>query len=246
MSRASAAPFSLHRAGIFFACRKNSGPTTLKGMRFLLSLLFIATLSPAQVVSVGLKAGVPATDALPFGGTFPSMLDTGRWTVGPTIEFHLLSGLSLEADALYRGYRQQGSFASTEFTLPDGTILPAIFSSFRTSSKVWDFPVLAKYRFGKGRYRPFVDAGVTFSHTSSDGISQFSCLSGTTLCGASNLANSFFVFGESKSFANSVGPTGGTGVEVHIGKFKLAPEVRYTHLNRPGRNLATVLLGFTF
>ena len=95
-------------------------------MRLVIPFFLITGLAPAQIVSVGVKAGVPVTPAAPnYGGDFQGMIDTGRWTVGPTIELHLGSRFSIEADALYRAYRQQNTFSSSESTFPNGPTYPA-------------------------------------------------------------------------------------------------------------------------
>src|SRR5437879_3885047 len=155
-------------------------------MRLIIPLFLMTALAPAQIVSVGVKAGIPVTEALPYyEGYYPGRtIDTGRWTVGPTIEFHLISGLSVEADALYRGYREEVDFASEEHSFTDGPTAPAISVSSRSDTKAWDFPLLLKYRIGARRYRPFVDAGVTFSHTSTDVTFSQDCLSSASVCAA--------------------------------------------------------------
>jgi len=217
-------------------------------MRLFIPFLLAAALAPAQVVSVGVKAGVPVTSALSgYEYDYTSMLDTGRWTVGPTIEFRLVWGLSVEADALYRGYRYQHSSISAELTEPDGTTYPAFAYSYRSNTKVWDVPLLLKYRIGSRRYRPFVDAGATFSHQSSDLIVSSSCLSSASVCAASSFAT-YYGSGVHliTATSGSTGPTAGAGVEFKIGRFRLSPEVRYTHFSNSTRNLATVMLGFTY
>src|SRR5215469_13297405 len=123
-------------------------------MRSFVSYFFTAALASAQIVSVGVKGGVPVTQAVACCYSSPTnILDTGRWTVGPTIEFRLLFGFSVEADALYRGYRQQFSVTSSEFILPGVSTVtyPAIFFSSHSSTKAWDFPILLKYRIGSRR-----------------------------------------------------------------------------------------------
>ena len=213
-------------------------------MRFFVLFFLFVALAPAQIVSVGLKAGVPFTEALHYGFS-SSLLDTGRWTVGPTIEFRLVYGFSVEADALYRGYRLQESFASPTFIGGDITY-PPLFTSYRSDTKVWDFPVLLKYRFGSRSFRPFLDAGYAWSHSTSDVTSSLVCLGTADTCAGSNLANYYQFFGHANTTNNLGGPTGGVGVEFKVGKFKLAPEVRYTHYSNPTSNVASVLVGFTF
>jgi hypothetical protein len=219
-------------------------------MKLIIPFFVLAALAPAQIVSVGVKAGVPVTDALSyyeFNGT--AVLDTGRWTVGPTIEFHLFAGLSVEADALYRGYRDQWNFAQAEIIAPGATgpvTFPAMFGTYLSSAKVWDFPLLLKYRFNARRYRPFVTAGATLSHASFDSTASQSCLSSASVCANSPYGASYNTTSRYSSSQNTFGPTAGAGVEFKVGKFKLAPEVRYTHMDNPRRNLVTVMVGFTY
>jgi hypothetical protein len=106
-----------------------------------------AGLAQAQPFSAGLKAGVPLTDALSVQPSNPLgyVESTGRYIIGPFVEVRLPLGLSLEADALYRGFS---------------------FNSFQggVSAGSWEFPVLAKYRLLPGPLRPYVEGGLVFSH----------------------------------------------------------------------------------
>lgn len=217
-------------------------------MRPFILCVFAATLASAQIVSVGMKGGVPATSAVAGYYSSPTnILDTGRWTVGPTVEFRLLFGFSVEADALYRGYRAQSSFTSSEFIAPgvNTVTFPAIFVSSRSSTKAWDLPILLKYRIGSRRLKPFVAAGYAFSHRSTDFTSFQFCVSNATVCNASTPV--YFQGSRSGSYSSwSGGPAGGVGVEYRYGKVKIAPELRYTHLSNPTANLVTVMVGFTF
>jgi hypothetical protein len=43
--------------------------------------------------------------------------------------------------------------------LNDGTIF---YSFSGTEASSWEFPVLAKYKFGSGRFKPFVETGPAF------------------------------------------------------------------------------------
>jgi hypothetical protein len=207
---------------------------------------FTAALASAQMVSVGVKGGVPATQAVADDYASPTnIIDTGRWTAGPTIEFRLLFGFWVEADALYRGYRQQFSFAGIEYISPGVTVLPALYVSSQSNNKIWDFPLLLKYRVGSRGFRPFVDGGYTFSHRTSNATFYQSCLSSVAVCQASTPV--YFQGTTTGSFSDiSGGPTGGAGVEYRYGKVKFAPEVRYTHFSNPTANLLTVMVGVTF
>src|SRR5215469_14991577 len=110
-------------------------------MRSFVSYFFTAALASAQIVSVGVKGGVPVTQAVAGYYSSPTnILDTGRWIVGPTIDFRLPFGFSVEADALYRGYREHFSVVSDEFIIPAGfnigaTVIPALFVSAQSSTK---------------------------------------------------------------------------------------------------------------
>ena len=93
------------------------------------------------------------------------MVDTGRWTVGPTAEVRLFGHLSVEADALFRGYRLQSSGGSFILSGTSVVAIPVpVSASFRQNAKEWDFPLLLKYRFQAGAMHPFVDAGFEFAH----------------------------------------------------------------------------------
>jgi hypothetical protein len=215
--------------------------------RLILPLFFAAALiAPAQRFSFGVKAGAPVTDALPDGGSPYSVVDTGRWTVGPTAEVRLFSHLSFEADALYRGYRSLssgGSFilagTSTVQTVP-------VSASFLQNAKEWDFPLLLKYHFQAGTMHPFVDAGFEFAHASSDFTNSFSCLAGPDTCSAEGVGSYVTSQYSYSSNVNRKGPAAGVGMEFKVGKVKISPEVRYTKLTRPNANEVTVLAGFTF
>jgi hypothetical protein len=215
-------------------------------MRTFLLFFFIAAMAAAQIVapfiSVGAKVGVPVTQAI---SDYYGTLDTGRWTVGPTIEFRLPFGFSIEADALYRGYREQFSFASGEFIPAGASTIPAIYVSSQSSSKIWDFPLLLKYRIGEHRFQPFEVAGYTFSHSTTNVTTFQSCVSSAAVCQAATPAP--FEGTTHYSFTGGPGgPTVGLGVEHKYGRMKFAPEVRYTHLSNPTANVLTVMVGVTF
>jgi hypothetical protein len=217
----------------------------------ILPLFFAAALTaPAQRFSFGIKAGAPVTSAIPGDVSPYSIVDTGRWTVGPTAEVRLVGHLSFEFDALYRGYRAQSSdgaiiAAGTSFI---NLAAPGVFSS-RQNTKEWDFPLLLKYRFQAGPIHPFVDGGFEFAHTSSD--YTLTCLASQDVCSAASIAagaGTAFVNSQSqyRGSVNRRGPAAGVGLEFKYGRLRIAPEVRYTRLTRPDANQVTVLAGFTF
>ncbi len=113
----------------------------------LISLLTATACARAQILSFGLRGGVPLTDG--FSGT-PSVsaslvpTSTDRFVIGPTVELHLPFGVGVQADALYRTYTVAGTVTQ------------------------WEFPILASYRFHTKAplIHPFLDAGPTFNHVS--------------------------------------------------------------------------------
>jgi len=94
---------------------------------------------------------VPLTDAFSVATGSSSLgsvaANANNYTLGPFVEVRLPLQLSIEADALYRGYN---------FGTPVAT----------THASSWDFPIVAKYHFLKGPVKPYVEGGLDFSHLS--------------------------------------------------------------------------------
>jgi hypothetical protein len=189
-------------------------------MRETVLLFFVLTCSGlAQPIGIGIKAGVPLTDALSLkpSTTLQYLQDTHRYTVGPYVEVHLPAHLVIEIDALYRSYEFQ-------------RVLPTL-SKQPVSS--WEFPVLGKYKLFGGPIQPYIEGGVAFSRlTDIPDIVEL-------------------------SHRNNYGVVIGGGVELHVGKLRITPEVRYNGwvyrgLESPlgqlqsNRNQAAILVGFGF
>jgi opacity protein-like surface antigen len=210
-----------------------------KGLALLIALA-PALLSAGERVSIGVKGGVPITDAVDAakGATSAYFTGTKRYLVGPTVEFHLPARFSIEVDALYKriGYQYDASG-------------PFVYS--KTVANSWEFPLLGKFEILPGPVRPFVDLGVSVRHLS--GIKQIR----QTISGASfnrvelNNAVEF-------NKRNDVGLTGGFGVAFKMGPVRISPEFRYTRwggenfrdpinaLLRTNRNQGDFMVGFTF
>lgn len=172
-----------------------------------------------------------------FGSSY---LNTGRWTVGPTIELHLNRHFSVELDALLRGY-STGSLVQTSYGSP---FSPLLVSS-NEDVKAWDFPLLLKYRFtGRPARRPFLNIGASFTHESIDGRYKSSCI-GPETCFPGQTISPFYLYGSSYSRSRGGAVLGG-GVEFTYHQFKIAPEFRYTRLSNPQIDQATLLVGFLF
>lgn len=114
-------------------------------------LILCAALAPAQPVMAGLKIGAPLNDAFNVAtGSSSIIADANDYTLGPFVEVKLPFKFSVEADALYRGYR----FATS--STANGS----------THASSWDFPIVAKYHLLKGPVKPYVEGGIDFSHLS--------------------------------------------------------------------------------
>jgi len=137
-------------------------------------LLLIALLRPfagvAQTVSLGLKAGIPVTEALETANFDSGPADifrtqinytsrAKRYTVGPAVEVSLPFGLALEFDALYK--RLDYNFSSK--------MRAASFGTFNQQQhnivSRWDLPLLLKYRVRTFAYRtPYISAGLNTNY----------------------------------------------------------------------------------
>jgi hypothetical protein len=208
-------------------------------MRLAISFLLAAAASaPAQIVSFGVKAGVPLTEARARGPLMGGDVNTGRWTVGPSIEFRLPGPLALEIDALYRGYSADRSYS---FIDPDYGML---FASNREETRVWDVPVRLKYRFSAARLQPFISGGISASVGSSEVSILLTCYEA-----ACNASRRYAGLGQTQAFEDTrilIGPVAGAGLEFRFGRFTLAPEVRYHRTPNPGMGDVTALLGVRF
>jgi len=137
-------------------------------------LLLIALLRPfagvAQTVSLGLKAGIPVTEAFETANFDSGPADifrtqinytsrAKRYTVGPAVEVSLPFGLALEFDALYK--RLDYNFSSK--------MRAASFGTFNQQQhnivSRWDLPLLLKYRVRTFAYRtPYISAGLNTNY----------------------------------------------------------------------------------
>ncbi len=213
-------------------------------------LLFLAA-APAysQLVSFGVKGGVPLTDFVDAAsGSNPAgfvnfATHTNRYIIGATGELHLPFGLGVEVDVLYRQFNYQSSMTGVD-TVTYGS----------TRGNAWEFPLLGKYHFGKTKVlRPYVDAGVAFDTL--QGLSQTiknSVISGTNLV-TSNSS------GTPSQLQHSTvrGYVFGGGLDFKLLVVHIQPEIRYTRwgaqhffdpsgLLHSSENQGEFLLGITF
>ncbi len=207
--------------------------------RLVLALVCAASSAYPQLVSWGVKAGVPFTDFFKTAqtGNTSFVSDTRRYTFGPTIEVNLPFGLGVELDALYRRLNYEASQGS-------GTQLDP-FVRRTVTANAWDFPLLLKWKAGIRPLQLFFTVGPTFR-------------------GLSNLsqAGSFFSGSRAEDTPAELENRFNTGFTAGVGarlgnKIALHPEVRYTRwgwdnfkdplgLLRTNRDQAEFLLGLTF
>jgi hypothetical protein len=212
-------------------------------MRSLILFLFATSAFP-QIISYGVKGGVPFTDALNAitSGNISYTSLTHRYTIGPTVELHLPFHLGVEFDVLYNRL----DFNSTE-SLTSATQLSA------TTANSWEFPLLLKYRFGHGPIHPYVAGGPSFRGLS--GVEQIlnvlpiphGTATTSSTSNPSQLQNNFVA-----------GFAFGGGVDVHALFLHISPEIRFTRWTsqnftdnvtgalNTNLNEAAFLVGFTF
>lgn len=175
-----------------------------------LCMLLICPLAVwAQLVSFGVKGGVPVTNAFDTArtGSFGYLSDTKRYLVGPAFELRFPLGLGVEFNALYKRLNYSAQAESQTMV---------------TTANSWEFPLLFKLRATTPALRPYVTAGPSFRRLSGlrsflAGVSGVSA--GTT--DPAELENRF-----------SAGFAVGGGLEMG-GRFRVAPEIRYTRWGSP-------------
>jgi hypothetical protein len=210
----------------------------MKPSSILLLSLAIPVMSQAQLLTFGVKGGMPAQT--PLGSTDDRM----PFVLGPTVTVRLFSQLSLESGVTFTRMGQNNS--SSVFQYPANTFTQT-FSSERGLSV--EVPVLAKLYALPERHtwRPFVVIGPTIRHTHVDNQYQASILSGTSIVTVAS--SSFFSSNRSRT---KVDPVAGVGVDLKAGRFHMEPEVRYSFW-RVGQDIYPVrknqvdfLMGFRF
>ena len=204
-------------------------------MRSLFLLLLGAGCALAQPVGAGLKVGIPFTDFLDNAGTgnINSFKNPKRYIIGGTVELRLPFGLAIEADALYRKMHYSGTFVSSLTT-----------TDVETSGNTWEFPLLAKYRFGShGIAKPFVDGGFSWNRLSGLTETVRAAATGESIRRASNTTLRGLVLGG--------------GVDIKFLFIHVQPEIRFTRWGAKryfevgdyfdhNKNQAEFLLGISF
>jgi hypothetical protein len=157
------------------------------------------------------------------------------------VELRLPFHLGVEFDALYNRL----DYSST------ASLVDAL-NQTSTRANSWQFPLLLKYRFGRGPVRPYLDGGPSFR--SITGVKQIANLvvfpARQTTSSTSNPPELRKKFTAGFAF--------GGGIDVHALFLHISPEIRFTHWasenfkdNVAGAlhtnlNEAAFLLGLTF
>lgn len=221
-----------------------------------LLVLFLATAtaqSQDSIVSFGVKGGIPLTEAVSTQmGIGLSSINTGRWTVGSTVELHLPWRLSIEFDALYRTFQYGYISTFSQYSyIPPGTgvaqILPPTINTFNQDTTVWDFPLLLKYRFPGEKVRPFLVGGKSWSRESRKISWSSVCSAGGSSCFPPDFPS---VPSPNYSFSSQTvvrdGAVAGAGVEFKYRRLSFSPELRFMRIAQPRNIQATILFGITF
>jgi hypothetical protein len=214
----------------------------MKTILFVFVTITINQVASAQLVSFGVKGGVPFL-APNQGGD-----ESRPYIVGPSVEFRLPAGFAIELDALYRRIGSTSAFGFSTNTIFVPPLTPPYITSFvnRQRGNYWEFPVLGKYYFRprSTAWQPFIGTGWALRTVSfHNDISE-------TVVSADGTSHS-------DSFRNhfrsdvGVGATFAAGVRFRVGRVAVIPELRYTYWGRAIQNSlrnneAAGLLGVSF
>src|SRR5262249_3651319 len=140
----------------------------------------------AELFSVGVKGGVPLTDAVE--GSLGNRSEARRYTVGPMVEVRLPFSLGVEFNALYK---------RTGYSTIDGAFGVTAIGQVRANSG--EFPMLMKY-YLPGRLlpaRPFMEVVYVARHLdvvkATQSVFGRDTISGTTLNQTTPLNPSFLL-----------------------------------------------------
>jgi opacity protein-like surface antigen len=178
-------------------------------MRLAAFLLFSSVCAFSQPFGAGLKVGVPFTDFVDkaTSGSLGDLSHPKRVIFGVSGELRLPFHLAIEVDALYRRMSYDAVV-----TTGGNTIL------LTSTANTWEFPILAKYRFGGEAVRPFVGAGVAFNSLRGLTQSVRSAVTGATLTPITS----------NPTETTTKGFVTGFGVDLKALFLHVQPEIRFT------------------
>ena len=197
--------------------------------RYLLLICAAVVVANAQIqFHPGVVAGVPLTDTLTSSSSSSispssSSLDrynsvTKRLLIGPTFRVELQRGVGFEFDALYQ--RLNYDHATSTFS-PSASYLNQSFE--QTAGNRWQFPLLLQYQATVSKTGVFVEGGPSISSITS---SRGTLRSSTALSLTSASSSVSTITGRGGTLA---GTTTGAGLDLHLSRWHLRPEFRYSH-----------------
>lgn len=223
--------------------------------RALLALVFIIPVR-SQTFLAGVKAGVPVTDyfetgasgGLHGGGAYSSA--TRRYTVGASVEWHLTNAFGFEVDGMFHRL----GYSASIYVFPGNGYFQD--SAVYVAGDSWDFPLVAKYRFGRVIRLSISGGGVLryIGPVHLNGVEASGNLAFSNSPTATTTLSSSDPTDLAKRFYPGI--TLAEGVEFPVGRFRLVPELRYTRWTaniagsdgvlRFAPNQVEVLLGVSF
>ena len=231
-----------------------------------LYLLWIST-GAAQTISVGIKGGLPLSQAFqaqqnldiptlsafllahPANGFESAIQRTVPYTIGPAVEIRLWHQIRAEVDGLY----SRAAYDDTSIGF-DKFISASVFEALKHTVDQVEIPVLVKYEFGEShKFYPFVGAGgsILYSH---DRVAKGVVDASTP----GEPATPPYLFNPSWVKALQVvkgGPTFAAGAMISIRGLRISAEIRYTRITgyaitspamHSNLNQAKLLLGVMF
>ncbi len=167
----------------------------------LLVCLWCSLMSAQQLISVGVKGGMPLTDSFADTKYSPKVSPffiaptrtfnaSKNYAIGPEVEFGLPLHLSLEIDGLYRPLTV--TYQYDEF---------AASNRITENSDAWEFSAVAKYGVPFRKLKPFIEAGPSFR----------------------------WIEHPRNRFLSDDGVAAGAGVDFRLLHMRFEPEIRYTY-----------------
>jgi len=186
-------------------------------------VLFCETVVVAQRrldFELGVRTGVPITKPLSRVSTAPCCgISTESFPrtliVGPTVGVVIFDRVQVELEALYRPLR-----LSSESRATGDNLVFTTSSVTRIRGALWEFPLIANYRFFRGAVRPYTGGGLVLV-TSQSGTTENRNITTTGV----ELRN-LFDFSRRNWFSASVI---NAGLEWNMHRLEIRPELRYGH-----------------
>lgn len=203
--------------------------SVVRDMRLFLFLLSVPFLMlQAQPVAIGVKGGLILTDP-----TLSRHAESRNYTVGPTVELKLPPNFGIETGFLYK---RIGADYELRF---DGAR-----TAYRARGNSFEIPVVGKYYVRpESAWSPYLGLGAAVRRT-------YLTTQGVITNDAFPLPRNPFMITDIAPWG--VGAVGAVGVQFRYGRWKVAPEFRYTRWSREDQaiprnpNQVEFLVGVSF